>query len=125
MKKITSTDSWLFNHIKKTSLKSTRFSLTVTKSHNHKYYSSLKVETALNGDFPEFANFDYRYRRLYFVGVWGVKVNDNLEWGIGGVYRNSLDNNTLFPFFFYNRNFNDRWGIETILPVKIRLRRNL
>ena len=38
---------------------------------------------------------------------------------MGLTYSHGFDRKLVLPFFFYNRTFNRKWGLESVLPVQI------
>ena len=53
------------------------------------------------------------------MGLFGVKPREELEYGFGISYSNGFGRVRILPFAVYNRTFNEKWGIETLLPVQI------
>jgi hypothetical protein len=91
---------------------------------NDKYYTALRMSASYNGDYSEVVNFDRRYALYRVAAVWGVKKRQDLEYGAGLMYSSRYGHSTLVPFAFYNRTFNEHWGLESTLPVSIKARYN-
>ncbi len=106
-------------------LKSSAFSATAIKSFNETIYAVLKLKAATNGDYDMWMDWHPRYRVVNVLGAVGVKNKPGREWGGGIVFSQSFRRTIALPFLFYNRNFNDRWGLETVLPASILVRYNL
>lgn len=121
---ISTEDEWLFENINDKVFKSTRLSLYLTRSFGYKNYFALKAEASYNGDYDGLIDFSKRYRHLFLISVFGMKPRPNVEWGLGLASRFGFRGNTVFPFAVYNQTFNNKWGIESTLPVKIMVRRN-
>jgi hypothetical protein len=115
----------VFSHINGRSLKNTGFELFTTKSFNERNYAVLRIKSSYNGDFNGLVNFDHRFAIFNMTGLYGIKKHEDLEYGFGVTFTKSFRNTIALPFFLYNRNFNDRWGIETVLPAVAVLRYNV
>lgn len=115
----------VFNSINDKLLKTSRLSAYVIKPFNDRMYGTIKVETSFNGDFGGVIDFSKRYRIFRAAAVIGVKKREDLEWGVGLMFSKGFRNTRVYPFAIYNQTFNEKWGIEAILPAKIHIRRNL
>ncbi|PHN04406.1 DUF6268 family outer membrane beta-barrel protein [Flavilitoribacter nigricans] len=114
----------VFQYINERILKNTGFELFGSQSFNEKNYFVLRLKASYNGDYNGLVNFDGRYAIYNATGVFGIKKSENLEYGFGLNFTSSFRNTTILPFFIYNRNFNDRWGFESVLPALAVLRYN-
>ncbi len=114
----------VFQSIDKLTLRSNSFSLIANVPLDYRYYLLGRVRVLGNGDYGQFINLGKRYRVFGITGVFGIKVHDDFEWGIGVNYSTSFRNTSLLPFLVFNRNFNERWGLESIFPAMIQLRHN-
>jgi Domain of unknown function (DUF6268) len=94
---------------------------------NEKFYLAFKGDVSFNGGYDGLIKFDERYLKYNIGLMLGVKPRPDLEWGIGVLFRSSFVRSSVpvLPFGIYNRTFNDKWGIETILPVSIKARYNI
>lgn len=115
----------LFSYLNKKAQKSTGFEATLLRSWNEKHYSLLRFKASFNGTYSGFVDLDNDQAIYSISALYGFKKNENIEWGIGVNYNNSFRTTSLLPFLIYNRTFNNRWGIETVLPAMITLRRNV
>ena len=124
---LTNGDETILNKIHDTSLKSSRLSLYMIKPVNEKMYLAFKGDASFNGDYNGLISFDERYLKYNIGLILGVKPQDNVEWGVGLLFRSSFVRSSVpvLPFGIYNRTFNDKWGIETVLPVSIKARYNI
>ena len=105
-------------------LKTNAFSLTMTKSWNHKLYSIFRFKTSFSGNYDGWIKFDQQYVSYNAIGMIGIKRNDLTEIAAGISYSKSLGRNSIFPFLVFNKTFSDHWGLETVLPGKIMGRHN-
>jgi hypothetical protein len=117
----------ILNTIHDRSLKSSRLSLYMIKPINEKYYVAFKGDASFNGDYNGVINFDSRYLKYNIGLLFGVKSRPNIEWGAGILFRSSFVRSSVpvLPFGIYNRTFNDKWGIEAVIPVSIKARYNI
>jgi hypothetical protein len=58
------------------------------------------------------------------TAVYGWKRSDSLMWGLGVARTYRLGRLIHVPVLLYNRTFNDRWGVEVLLPARAAVRRN-
>lgn len=91
---------------------------------NEKYYTSFRFSASYNGDYGNFVSLDNRYALYRAAGVVGVKKRDNLEYGGGLMYSSRYGASSFVPFGFYNRTFNEKWGLELTIPVSLKARYN-
>lgn len=106
-------------------LKSSSFSLIVNKSLDERRYLAFQFRYAVSGNFSGIANFRNRYAIYRFLGIYGVKPNDDLEWGFALNISKSFRRFNIIPLFLYNKNFSAKWGIEALLPGFIHIRNNI
>jgi hypothetical protein len=116
----------ILNAIHDRSLKSSRLSLYMIKPINEKVYLAFKGDASFNGDYKGVISFKDRYLKLNMGLLLGVKSRPDLEWGAGVLFRSSFVKSSIpvLPFGIYNQTFNDKWGIEAVLPVSIKARYN-
>ncbi len=117
----------VLNTINDRTLKSSRLSLYMIKPINNKIYLALKADASFNGDYNGIINFDKRYLKYNIGLLVGIKSRPDVEWGMGLLFRSSFIRSSVpvLPFGIYNRTFNEKWGIEAILPVSLKVRYNI
>ena len=115
-------DETILNSINERSLKSSRLSLYMIKPVNNKIYMAFKADASFNGDYKGLISFNSRYVKYNVALILGVKPRPDIEWGAGLLFRSSFVRSSVpvLPFGIYNRTFNEKWGIETVLPVSIK-----
>lgn len=113
-----------FQRLDDARLKSNSISVIVSKPLNETKYLAFRLRYSTNGDYNSFIAFEGRYSIYKFLGIYGIKPNDDFEWGVGLSINRSFRNNNVLPFVVYNRTFSDRWGIEAILPASVYMRCN-
>lgn len=114
----------LFQSLNGKALRTNKYSVYITKSFNERVYGGLRLRTSYRGDYEQMMNFDPRYATYSGLAAVGFKERDDLEWGLGLMFGRNFFNTTILPFGVFNQTFNDKWGIETVLPVQIMMRYN-
>ncbi len=82
------------------------------------------VDMAYVGTNNNFA-FSKRGLTAHGTAIYGWKKSDYLMWGLGISRTYRLGRPLFVPVFLYNRTFNDRWGIEALVPARAFLRYNI
>ena len=106
-------------------LKSNSFGIYMTRSLNEKNYIGGRFRISSNGNYGGWMHFEGRTNIYKFLGVYGIKPNDNLEWGFGINITHGFRGTFAIPLFIYNRTFNEQWGIEMALPGFVNMRYNV
>jgi len=106
-------------------LRRTRLTGYIFKSISAKRYLALRIEASSNGKYNSIAKFQRRYMVYRASAVLGIKKNDDTELGLGVTFNDNFGRLTAFPFALFNHNFNERWGLETLLPIRYKLRHNV
>ena len=70
-------------------------------------------------------NVNDRYGIYQIAAVFGIKKSPDREFAFGINLTHSFRNTTVIPFLIYNQTFNEKWGIESVLPSNIKLRYNI
>lgn len=115
----------LVSHFQYQSLKSNAYSLTAAKSLNDHNYIGVRAKVAFNGDYDGWMNFESRYRTMNIIGLFGIKKNEDFEWGVGVYYTQNMRRALLLPFAMMHKTFNDKWGIELAPPAYVYGRYNI
>ncbi len=113
-----------FRTLDNQTLKSNNYSLILSHSISEKNYLLLSYKYATNGNYTGWTNFDSKYAIHSLFGMYGIKKTDDFEWGVGLFFTSSFRQTGGFPFILYNRNFSEKWGIESMFPANLFLRRN-
>lgn len=106
-------------------LKNNSFNFLLVKSLNESNYLAFRGSYGMNGDYKGWLNFNSRYAIYKGVVIFGIKKSDDFEWGPGLAFSSSFRQNSLLPFILFNKNFNDKWGVESIFPAFLNFRYNL
>lgn len=116
----------LFTQLDDRNFKSSTLNLFYTRSINEKNYLGFSLNNSFNGDYEGLFSLGSRYHILTAVAALGFKKSEDNEWGFGVAYSNSFRNRSFrfLPFFYWYKNFNQKWGLESTIPSKIYFRYN-
>jgi hypothetical protein len=114
-----------FRELGATNLKNNNLSLIVSKPLNETKYLAFRVVYALNGNYSGLFGFGNEYAVYKALGLFGIKSSEDFEWGFGASFSRTFRRASILPFLLYNRNFGNRWGVESVFPAYIYLRHNL
>jgi len=114
-----------FQGLDASNLKNSSLSAIVTKPLNATKYLALRLRYTASGNYSGLMDFGSDYAIYKGLALFGVKPDEDFEWGIGLGVVSSYRKTTVLPLFLYNRNFNERWGLESALPGYIFGRYNL
>ena len=117
--------SQAFQNLNTQPLKKNAFSIILNKPLDEKSYLLFRARYLSNGNYEGWLAFDKDYAISNFVGLYAFKPNEDLEWAIGVNVSSSFRKTTALPFFVYNKTFNRKWGIESVLPAFIYGRYNV
>ena len=115
----------VFEELNNERLKSNSLSLIVSKPINETKYLAFQAKYTSSGDYNTLFSFKSKYAIYKFLGLYAIKPNKDLEWGIGLAVSQSFRKKNILPFILFNKNFNNHWGIESVLPGMIFGRYNL
>lgn len=115
----------LYDNLERRNLKSLRGELFFVKPTVSNRYFLLRIGVGLNGDFNLEENIGAKAFLRYSISpLIGWKKKDNLSYAVGIAYAYSFGKRSVFPLLSYNYTFNQNWGVESILPIKVKLRYN-
>ena len=112
----------LYTKLEDRSLKSIKSTLYLVKPTKTNMYYLMRISGSLNGDFRSSIENNENYFRFSISPLVGWKRNDFVSYAFGFAYSYSFGRRTVYPLIAYNKTFNEQWGIETILPLKAKLR---
>jgi hypothetical protein len=115
----------VFKDVHATRLKSSGLGIYAMKSINATQYTGIQFKINYNGDYDQLINFDNQYRDINISWAYGYKLDEDFEWGYGVTFSSNFRRTLALPFLFYNRNFNEKWGVESVFPAYIDMRYNL
>ncbi|TDB63338.1 DUF6268 family outer membrane beta-barrel protein [Arundinibacter roseus] len=106
-------------------LRTSTLGTLIFKPLDEKHFLIFQAEAALNGNY----NFgtikpDFGLMKYSATAIYGWKYDDNRNFGLG-VTRTYRGGRVLhIPVLLWNRTFNDRWGMELLLPARGHARYN-
>ena len=115
----------LFNTLNSKKLKTTEGAVYLSKSINQQHFVTVKASARYSGDYDGFVSTNDRYAIYRVIGLFGIKKREDIEYGFGFLYSNGFRRTVALPFGFFNRTFNDKWGIELGIPVSLKARYNI
>jgi hypothetical protein len=112
----------LYKDLEDRPLKSLGLHFYVVKPTRTKKYFILRASFDLNGDYTSSNIGKIDFLKFSISPLIGWKQNENLSYALGVSYGYTFGVPLVIPVFSINKNFNCHWGIESLLPVNIRLR---
>ena len=103
-------------------LKSFGLHFYLLKPTRNKKYFILRASFDLNGDYSSDKLATKNFLKFSITPLIGWKQNENLSYAVGLTSGYNFGVPLVLPVFSYNRNFNCNFGIESVLPISIRLR---
>jgi len=111
-----------YKDLENRSLKSAGLHLYMVKPTKNKKYFILRSSLDLNGDFESDHIKMGEFLKFSIAPLIGWKQNENLSYAVGLSYGYTFGVPLVIPIFSINKNFNCNFGIESVLPISLRLR---
>ncbi len=117
----------LLTNLDNLNLKGSSLSAIMTYALGEKNYLGFRLNADYQGGYKGLINLGSEYAIYSTTLAFGIKKNEDNEWGFGLIGSSSFrqKNFRVLPFLFFNTNLNGSLGIEATLPVKIYLRHNI
>ena len=106
------------------SLKTLRVGLLGLKPLNATSYLVGRVAVSMNSNTYEDLDFGLSSSVVNLTFLYGKKTRPDLEWGVGLSQNVQFGRYAIYPVFMFNRTYNEKWGLEMVLPKEAFLRRN-
>ena len=91
---------------------------------NERTFIGARLGLELNGDYED-KKLPFRQQAKGSVAaVYGWKSNPYTVYAVGAYYSYTWGRPAIYPVVIWNQTFNERWGVEAVLPQSIRLRHN-
>jgi hypothetical protein len=118
------TNNPFVSSLQSNALVSTGINTTIFKPLNERNFLILQASADINGVFPRLGDIDSKALTLSATGIYGWKTSESnmIGTGIARTYR--AGRLIYVPVVLWNKTFNDRWGMELLLPAKGFLRYN-
>lgn len=97
---------------------------TIFKPFNEKNFAIFQISGDFNGNYNNFGAINSKGFTVSATAIYGWKKSDNFMWGVGLSRTYRAGALIHIPVVLYNRTFNKTWGIESVFPAKVNIRRN-
>lgn len=105
-------------------LTTTGINATIFKPLNNKNFMILQASGDLNGNYWPAADFSGSKVTISGTAIYGWKKDDNQMFGLGLTRTYRAGALLHIPVIFYNKTYNKKWGLESIFPARVHVRRN-
>ncbi|MBF2709446.1 DUF6268 family outer membrane beta-barrel protein [Flavobacterium soyangense] len=112
----------LYKNLEDRGLKSIGANVTVIKPTKSNKFWIFKASADLNGDYDQNNGNLTDYLKFSISPALGWKVNDNFSYALGLSYNYRFGSPLILPVIAFNKNLNEKWSIEAILPLFIKSR---
>jgi hypothetical protein len=113
-----------FKSLEQNGLRTAGAMLTIFKPLNEKNFIIAAVNADMNGNFGWSNIPSFNKVRYSALSVYGWKKSDKLMWGLGVARTYRLGEVNYIPVLLLNKTFNDKWGVEALLPARGHIRRS-
>ena len=110
-----------YKQLESRSLKSLASNLYIVKPFRGNKYIIARISGSLNGDYEKNSSTS-QFLKVSITPLLGWKKDPRTGYGAGLSLNYRFGRRTLVPVFFYERMFNQQWGVEMLLPVMFKLR---
>lgn len=115
----------LYKSLEDKNLRSIGAQLAFLRSLDNERFYLLRVKGELNGDYRTDNVSLSDYLKTTVDVAYGWKKNPYFSWGIGFQLGYTFGRRSIYPAILYNRTFNEKWGVESIFPANVLVRRNV
>lgn len=115
----------LYSPLREHGLRSGGLNATFFKPFNERNFLIAQAGTDVNTLMPDGADLTGEAFTVSATAIYGWKKSDSLMWGLGASRTYRMGRLIYVPVLLYNRTFNDRWGVELLLPARGFIRRNI
>lgn len=120
-----SDDYSLYKSLDDKNLKNIGSTLYLIKSFDQTRFLAVRAAFRLQGDYNTL-NLPWNdFARYSFTVMYGWNKKADVCFAPGLSYNDNFGRRSVYPVILYNKTFNTRWGIESTLPVEIKLRHNV
>jgi len=112
----------LYKSLEDKSLKSLGSSFYFLFPRRNNTFFAIRMKINLNGDYYLKGVDLFDFLKVSAGPLWGFKKSDNLMYGFGFAYTYTFGDPSIAPLFAYYNTFNDKWGVEALLPLEAKLR---
>ncbi|MBC8110992.1 MAG: hypothetical protein H7Y04_08035 [Verrucomicrobia bacterium] len=112
-----------YNELNRKGLRTFGLNTTIFKPFNEKHFLIANLSADKNGNYT-FDKLNFESVTLSATAIFGWKKSDRNMVGIGATRTYRLGELIYVPVFFWNKTFNDRWGMEILFPARAAVRHN-
>lgn len=112
----------LYKDLEDRPLKSAGIHFYVVKPTKSKKYFILRASFDLNGDYGSSKFGKSEFLKFSITPLIGWKKNENLSYALGFTYGYTFGKPLILPVVSFNKNFDCHWGLESLLPISIKMR---
>ncbi|MEN7549107.1 DUF6268 family outer membrane beta-barrel protein [Rapidithrix thailandica] len=105
-------------------LKTLGMNMIAVHSLSETHYLAFRGAASASGLFEGWLPEESEYYTFNASLLLGKRLSDSREMGFGLYASKKFNRFSIYPLFLYNHTFNERWGVELLLPKKASLRRN-
>lgn len=105
-------------------LLSTGINTTIFKPVNEKNFLILQASADINGIFQKIGDINSKALTVSATALYGWKISEKNMLGIGLARTYRAGQVMHLPVVLWNKTFNDKWGMELLLPARGHLRYN-
>lgn len=98
---------------------------SVFKPFNEKNFLIVQAGADLNAAFPAGQSISGKAVTVSASAVYGWKLSERNMWGLGASRTYRMGRVIHVPVLYWNKTFNDKWGVEMVLPARGFIRRNI
>jgi len=114
----------LYGYLEDKNLKSIGLQLAYLHSIDDRRFYLIRVKGDLNGDYTHNNLNITDYLKTTIDLAYGWKKSQDFVIGVGAQLGYTFGRKNVYPGILYNRNFNPKWGVESIFPANARIRYN-
>ncbi len=112
----------LYLSLEDKSLKSIGSTLYIVKPFRGNRYFLFRGNGSLNGDYGTSDLPTADFLRFSLSPLYGIKRNERVSYAFGAAFSYTFGRPVVYPVFAYNKTWNNRWGVEALLPARVWLR---
>ncbi|OWP65037.1 hypothetical protein CDA63_01385 [Hymenobacter amundsenii] len=117
--------SSFYRNLEDKGLKTLGAQLAVIRPVDEVHWYIARVKGELNGDYTSSELNVSDYLKMSGEFIYGWKRSPYLAWGVGAQIGYTFGRQSIYPVILYNHTFNQRWGVESLFPARVSVRRNV
>ena len=114
----------LHQNLETQTLNTLRVGLLGLKPINSTSYLVGRISLSVNSNTYEDLELGWGSSAVNVTFLYGKKTRSNKEWGVGITQNVQFGRYAIYPVFMFNQTYNEKWGLEMVLPKEAYVRRN-